>query len=106
MMPEVNRLLLQNETERLLAGMVEEEKNRADMVAAQRDELRALLREIYGVLTSDDVTINCRTTSAAHKIAHKIADWVGRSDVFVGNPFGIKKKFSARVSRRTEVLNV
>lgn len=102
MMPKVNRLLLQNETERLLAGLVEEEKNRCLAIAAKRDELRALLREIYGILTSDDVTVNCRTTSAAHKIA----DWVGRSDVFVGNPFGIKKNFSARVKRRTEVLNV
>lgn len=100
MMPEVNRLLIVNETERLLAGMVEEEKNRADMAAAQRDELRALLREIYGVLTSDDVTIDCRTTS----VAHKVADWVGRSDVFVGNPFNMKKNFSARVRR--EVTHV
>lgn len=100
MMRDVNRLLLVNETERLLAGMVEEEKNRADMAAAQRDELRALLREIYGILTSDDVTIDCRTTSAAHKVA----DWVGRSDVFVGNPFAMKKKFSARVRR--EVTHV
>lgn len=99
-MPEVSRLLLQNETERLLAGMVEEEKNRADMAAAQRDELRALLREIYGVLTSDDVTVDCRTTSAAHKVA----DGVGRSDVFIGNPFKIKKIFSARVQR--EVTHV
>ena len=100
MMPEVSRLLLQNETERLLAGMVEEEKNRADMAAAQRDELRALLREIYGVLTSDDVTVDCRTTSAAHKVA----GWVGRSDIFVGNPFGMEKIFSARVRR--EVTHV
>ena len=100
MMPEVNRLLIVNATERLLAGMVEEEKNRADMAAAQRDELRALLREIYGILTSDDVIIDCRTTSAAHKVA----DWVGRSDVFVGNPFEMKKNFSARVRR--EVTHV
>lgn len=100
MMPEVNRLLIVNETERLLAGMVEEEKNRADMAAAQRDELRALLREIYGDLTSDDVTIDCRTTS----VAHKVADWVGRSDVFVGNLFDMKKIFSARVRR--EVTHV
>lgn len=96
MMPEVNRLLLQNETERLLAGLVEEEKNRCLAITAKRDELLALLREIYGVLTSDDVTVNCRTTSAAHKVA----DWIGRSDVFVGNPFKIQKNISARVSAR------
>ena len=99
MMNDVDRLLLVNETERLLAGMVEEEKNRADMAAAQRDELRALLREIYGVLTSDDVTVDCRTTSADHKVA----DWVGRSDIFV-DPFGMEKIFSARVRR--EVTHV
>jgi len=92
-MTELQIIQAVNEKERLLAGLVEVARDDAALMRAERDRAVALVRQIYGILMSDDVTINVRNTS----MAERMADWVGQSSAYAEDPFKIKKNFSARV---------
>jgi len=92
-MNELRILQARSETERLLAGLVEATRDELSLMRAERDRAVALVRQIYGILMSDDVTINVRNTS----MAERMAEWVGRSSAYAEDPFKIKKNFSARV---------